>query len=402
MPFGLTNAPATFQRALDIVLTKFKWKSCLVYIDDILIFSKTVEDHIRHVDEILTTLTEANITLKISKCRFFSDTVEYLGHLIKPGQLQIDDTNTKSLKEAKPPTTKSELRSFLGLSNVYRRFIKKFAVLAYPLNQLLRKNSPDTFELNDEQLKAFRTFIDRICSPPILALPVPNLPYVVDTDACAYGLGATLFQDHNGTRKPIGFWSRSLTDAEKNYSATERECFAVVWALQTLRPYLLYEEFTVFTDHNSLNWLMNITEPSGRLTRWRLRLSEFNFSIKYKKGADNHHADALSRLLTGAPTVNDDENDVIPTFMIEPESSDASSTPTVDVDTSQDNDEDTEEFLEVEYAEIDHVLAAQPAPKALNFNKITLEELLVSHHNDAFCVEVSRRLNKGGGGTFRT
>ena len=160
MPFGLTNAPATSQRALDIVLTKFKWKSCLVYIDDIIIFSKTVEDHIRHVDEILTTLTEANITLKISKCRFFSDTVEYLGHLIKHGQLQIDDTNTKSLKEAKPPTTKSELRSFLGLCNVYKRFIENFAVLAHPLNQLLRKNSPDTFELNDEQLKAFRTFID--------------------------------------------------------------------------------------------------------------------------------------------------------------------------------------------------------------------------------------------------
>ena len=229
------------------------------------------------------------------------------------------------------------------MCNVYRRLIQNFAVFAHPLNQLLRKNSPDTFELNDEQLKAFRTFSDRICSPPVLALPVPNLPYSVDTDACAYGLGATLFQDHNGTRKPIGFWSRSLTDAEKNYSASERECLAVVWALQTLRPYLLYEDFTVYTDHNSLNWLFNITEPSGRLTRWRLRLSEFKFDIKYKKGADNHHADALSRLLTGSPTINDDENDVIPTFMIGPEST--TSTPTDDGDPSPDDDEDTEEFL---------------------------------------------------------
>ena len=398
MPFGLTNAPATFQRALDIVLTRFKWKSCLVYIDDIIIFSKTVDEHIRHVDEILTTLAEANITLKISKCRFFSETVEYLGHLIKPGKLEIDSANTKSLRDAQPPTNKSQIRSFLGLCNVYRRFIKNFAVLAFPLNQLLRKNTPDSFELNEEQMKSFHKFIDIICSPPVLALPTRNLPYILDTDASAYGLGATLFQVHDDGKKPIGFWSRSLKDAEKSYSATERECLAVVWALQTLRPYLLYEEFTVFTDHDSLTWLYNVTEPSGKLTRWRLRLAEFHFAIKYRKGADNHHADALSRLLTGSPTVNDDENDVIPTFTLTDDTASDTdshmSTSTV-TDESSDDDADHSEFLEPEYSEIDHVLATQPAPQPLNFNQITLEELVVAQHNDAFCAEISRRLNEG-------
>ena len=142
MPFGLTNAPATFQRGLDVILSRFKWKTCLVYIDDIIIFSKTVEEHIQHVDEILTALGNAGVTLKIKKCTFFSDSVEYLGHVIKPGKLEIDGANTKSLRDAKPPTTKTELRSFLGLCNVYRRFIKNFSMTAHPLNELLKKRFP--------------------------------------------------------------------------------------------------------------------------------------------------------------------------------------------------------------------------------------------------------------------
>ena len=122
MAFGLTNAPATFQRALDMILSRYKSKTCLVHIDDVIIYSKSVEEHIRHVDEVLTALKKAGVTLKKNKCTFFSDTVEYLGHVIKPGRLAIDRTNTASLRDAKLPQTRTELRSFLGVCNVYRRF----------------------------------------------------------------------------------------------------------------------------------------------------------------------------------------------------------------------------------------------------------------------------------------
>ena len=319
MPFGLTNAPASFQRALDFILTKYKWKTCLVYLDDVIIYSKSVEDHIRHVDEILECLAAAGVTLKMKKCKFFTTTVEYLGHIIKPGKLEVDQANTESLRKAQPPTNRSELRSFLGFCNVYRRFIKDFTRLAGPINKLLKKNSPDQFILDEEQLKAFRALIDCVIHPPVLALPISGLKYSVDTDASAYGIGCALFQTHeDGERKPIGYWSRTLNDAERNYSASERECLAVVWALKTLRPYLLYEEFIVHTDHAALRWLLTIQEPSGRLVRWRLRLAEFNFQVMYKKGKENQQADALSRLRTLAETIQDDW-DEIPSFMMEEE-----------------------------------------------------------------------------------
>ena len=288
MPFGLTNAPATFQRALDMILTKYKWQTCLIYLDDVIIYSKNVEEHIQHVDEILHCLSKAGVTLKIKKCKFFTTTVDYLGHVIKPGKLEIDRTNTESLRKAAPPTSKTELRSFLGLCNVYPRFIPNFTDIASPLNALLKKNSPDSFKLDAVQVQSFKSLIEAVCTPPVLALPQPDLHYSVDTDASAYQVGCALFQTHpDGERKPIGYWSRPLNQAEKGYSATERECLAVVWALKTLRPYLIYEKFTVYTDHAALGWLLTINDPSGRLMRWRLRLAEYDFNIQYKTGKTN-------------------------------------------------------------------------------------------------------------------
>lgn len=145
MPFGVTNESASFQRALDMILTQYKWQTFLVYIDDFIVYLTTVEEHIRHVDEILTVLKKEGVTLNISRCTFFSDKIDYLGHVIRQGEIHIDDTNTKSLRSAKPPTNKSELRSFLGLYNVYRRFIDNLAKTAHPLHLLFRKGSPEKF-----------------------------------------------------------------------------------------------------------------------------------------------------------------------------------------------------------------------------------------------------------------
>ena len=387
MPFGLTNAPACFQRALDMILTKYKWKTCLVYIDDVVIYSKNVDDHIKHVDEILRTLAHAGVTLKIKKCHFFQKCVEYLGHMVKPNRLEVDQANVESLRQAKPPTTKTQLRSFLGLCNVYRRFIEKYAMIAHPLNSLLKKGTSNSFTLDEEQFKAFENLVDKVCTPPVLSLPAKNLPYSVDTDASAYGIGCALFQTHpDGTRKPIGYWSRSLNDAERNYSAAERECLAVVWALRTLRPYLMYEKFVVHTDHAALHWLLTINDPSGRLMRWRLRLAEFDFEVKYKKGLLNTQADALSRLTTTAETILDDEDD-IPAFMSDMLNSELE---------HDKKDGHEHEFMDVQYKEVDELFSTldEPAPADSTFQPISIEELLKAQLTDAFSVDVRRRLNK--------
>ena len=150
------------------------------------------------------------------------------------------------------------------------------------------------------QLHAFEGLKSRVISPPILSLPQYGRPYMIDTDASAYQLGCTLLQEHEGANdwRPVGYWSYLLKDSERNYSATDRECFAVVWAVRTLRPYVEGTKFTVRTDHDALRWLMSLTESSGRLTRWRLRLAEYDFTIQYRPGRVHQVPDALSRLIS--------------------------------------------------------------------------------------------------------
>ncbi|CDF33203.1 unnamed protein product [Chondrus crispus] len=258
----------------------------------------------------------ASPVVLLEKCSFFTQEVHYLGHVIRPGTLSIDEVSTRALREIAIPTTQTELRSFLGLCNVYRRFVPNYAHKAAPLNQLLKKGQPAKLEPFDEtEIKAFDTLREAVISPPILALPKAGFPYSMDTDASDYQVGTALFQSHeDGQRKHIGFWSRLLHAAERNYSTSEKECLAVVWGVVTLRPYLQGTRFTVHTEHSSLRWLMEITDPSGRLMRWRLRLGEFDFDVKYKKGKLNTQADALSRLFTsGETTVPVDEE--IPCFL---------------------------------------------------------------------------------------
>ena len=156
MPFGLTNAPATFQRSLDLIISQFKRRTCLVYIEDVIIYSKSVEDHIRHVDEILTALEEAGVTLKISKCYFFRQEVEYLDQIIKPGHLEVDRAKNTSLRDSRLPSSKTELCSFLRMCKAYGRFIAEFTNWARSINKLLRKGETDQLELDEEQLESFK------------------------------------------------------------------------------------------------------------------------------------------------------------------------------------------------------------------------------------------------------
>lgn len=300
MPFGLCNAPATFQRTLDKLLAGFRWKTCLVYLDDVIIFSNSFEEHVDHVREVLAALQGAGLPLNLQKCKLFSAAVDYLGHFIRLGKLAVAEKNTDDLKQCRYPEKQTQLRSFLGMCNVYRRFVPNFARVAAPLNALLCKGNPPQLPTSTaEQEKAFNLLKDALVYPPILRLPRPDREYSVDTDACKDQIGCALMQtSEDGKRHPVGFWSRSLHPPEKNYSASERECLAVIWAAQILRPYLERKHLTLFTDHNALKWMFDLVDVSGRLARYRLRLLEFNFTINYRKGADNVVADAISRLPT--------------------------------------------------------------------------------------------------------
>ena len=300
LPFGLRNAPATFQRAMDIILSGVRWKFCLVYLDDIIVFSATREDHLSHLRSIFKLLREAGATLRLKKCEFFKTQVRYLGHMILPGKLKILQKNLDAIERAKPPKTKTQVRSFLGMCNMYRRFIAAYARIAHPLFQKTKKDAPEHWEsLSEDEMKAFQMLRRCLLTAPILALPKEGRPYTLDTDASSYQVGCCLLQRQpDGTLHPVGYWSRVLTSAEKNYSSTEKECLAIVWAVLHLPPYLEGSRFTIRTDHGALKWLMNLRDPSGRLARWALRLQEFDFEIQYRPGSRHALADGPSRLLT--------------------------------------------------------------------------------------------------------
>jgi len=185
LPFGLVNAPASFQRALDIILSELRWKTCLFYLDDVIVFSRTAEDHIKHLREVLLLLEKAGVTCKPVKCNFFQREVEYLGHIVRPGQLLVNHKKIKSLARALPPRNQTELKSFLSMCNVHRRFIKDYAHIAKPLTKLTSNKLPHVLpELTPEQLQAFQYLKDRLTSTPILALPHREGRFSLDTDFC--------------------------------------------------------------------------------------------------------------------------------------------------------------------------------------------------------------------------
>ena len=323
MPFGLCNAPATFQRTLDILLAGVRFDYALVYLDDIIVYSSTFSEHLRHLDHVLSLLKSANVTLKLEKCRFASREVEYLGHLIKPGKLELKYSNVRALAGLSYPRTKTELRSFLGTCNVYRRFVRGFASIARPLTDLTKDDiGTDLPPPGEKELKAFEELRNALLSPPTLALPRGDRQFVVDTDASKEQFGAVLQQKgDDGRMHPVGYWSRVLTSAERNYSATELEAAAIVWAVSTLRHYLEGTRFQVRTDHQALSWLFGpYCSDNSRLARFRLKLAAYDFTVSYLPANRNRAADGFSRLettgcCTGPSAMEDCEE--IPLLLVE-------------------------------------------------------------------------------------
>jgi len=216
----------------------------------------------------------------------------------------VHEKNVDALKHAKFPTTKTQLKSFLGMCNVYRSFVKDFAKRAKLMNALTRAEiPPDLLPPTDMAVAAFEDLRNVLLCPPVLALPKANRELVIDVDACADQVGCTLLQEEPGELlHPVGHWSRGLAAPEKNYSTTERECLGVLWAVLRLRQFLDGQRFLIRTDHEALSWIYSTTDSRGRLMRRRLRLSEYTFDMVYKPGASHHLPDFLSRASTVAPT----------------------------------------------------------------------------------------------------
>lgn len=310
MPFGLTNAPATFQRTMDIVLGGLKGNSCLVYLDDIIVFGASLKAHNEALVKVLDRIREARLTLKPSKCAFAVQQLKFLGHIIGPEGIGMDPDKIRSISDAKVPVNDTEIKSFIGLASYYRSYCPDFASIAEPMNRLTKKDVP--FEWKEEQQKSFDTIKAKLTAEPVLCHFDNTLPIELRTDASDYGLGAVLLHERaNGQRNVIAYASRLLKAAELNYPVMEKECLAIVWAVDKFRMYLFGVQFTVVTDHQALLCLTGTRPLAGRLARWANLLSPYHFKVVYKSGRLHKDADHLSRFpLDEAPKDQDNEKQV--------------------------------------------------------------------------------------------
>ena len=301
MPFGLTNAPAVFQRLMEQVLAGLNPEKgpdfVKVYIDDVLVFSPTLADHLLHLQRVFNRIREAGLKLKPTKCRFVATEVEYLGHVLTPEGLKTNPATVSAVKDFPTPKNLKETRQFLGLSSFYRRFINGFVTIAHPLHQMTRKGVH--FRWNSECQQAFETLKHLLTSAPVLAYPRVEDPFVLETDASILGLGAILSQHQpDGTVHPVAYASRSLNQAERNYGITELETLAVVWAVTHFRAYLYGNRVKVYTDHSAVKAVLLAPNPSGKHARWWTRVYGSGIQevdIVYRPGKRSANADALSR-----------------------------------------------------------------------------------------------------------
>ena len=307
MPFGLCNAPATFQRVMQRILSGMD-KFCNVYIDDILIFSRNVKDHQKHLELVFERLMKFNLRLHPTKCQLARAKVEYLGHVVSSEGVTPNPEKLRAVESFPVPTNVRAVREFLGLCSYYRKFVSGFSKIATPLHQLLKADIK--FVWTEDCQHAFQRLKELLTHPPVLAYPNFDRTFVVHTDASGDGLGAVIEQEQeDGMLHPLAYASRTLTKHERKYGITELEALAVVWALKHFRVYLWGHHCTVFTDHAPVRSLLYNTKATGKLARWADVIAEFDLEICYKPGRQNANADALSRSplpLTDEDTVSDE------------------------------------------------------------------------------------------------
>ena len=301
MPFGLKNAAMSFQMFMGHVLKDLNWKHVLCYIDDILIFSGSFQEHLQHLQLVFDRLKEAGLTLKADKCHFCVEKVLYLGHVITKDGIFVDEKKTEKVSKYPVPKSQTEVRSFLGLCNYYRRFVKNFSKLATPLNQLLQKYTK--FNWSQECEESFQALKHALVTAPMLKYPDMNAPFILSTDASGTALWYILGQKGpDGKEMVVAYGGRSLKPDERKFTVSEQECLAVVDGIKAYKEYLT-KHFTVITDHQALKWLNSVKDTSSRLGRWALELQGYDFEIVHKPGRVHMNADALLRR-----PVNDQEH----------------------------------------------------------------------------------------------
>ena len=295
VPFGLANAPSHYQRVMTQVLGKYIGKFVMVFLDDIVVYSKDTKQHLEHLNLVFEALTKAKLTVKESKCAFFKTEVDLLGYIVGAEGLKAQSSKTEAIEKQPPPADITALRRFLGMATYYRQLVPQFSAIAEPLNKLTRKTEP--FVWGKAQHKAFEKLKSELASERIMAFPQLNKPYILYTDACDYAIGAILCQeDETGCERPIQYLSAQLTTTQRKWATIEKEAFAVIYALKKLRPYLLGADFTVYTDHKPLLSFFVGEVKNTKIQRWAILIAEYGARIKYRPGQNNVRADMLSRL----------------------------------------------------------------------------------------------------------
>ena len=301
---GLTNAPATFQHLMNSTFRDLLDRCVLVFLDDIVVYSATLEQHERDVTAVLSRLQQHHLYAKKSKCELFMHEIEVLGHHVGRDGLRVMADKVKSVQDWPTPRNASDVRSFLGLAGYYRRFIAGFSGIAAPLHDLTHTADGKSYEWLPSHQRAFDRLKAALLSAPILMLPDPDRQYVVNTDASDFATGAVLQQDFGRGLQPIAFSSHKMTDAERRYPTHDREMLAIINMLGEWRTYLQGRQpfiIRIRTDHNSLQYFMTQQSLSARQSRWLDKLSDFEFKVEYVKGPTNTVADALSRRADYAP-----------------------------------------------------------------------------------------------------
>ncbi|KAD2806207.1 hypothetical protein E3N88_39584 [Mikania micrantha] len=294
MPFGLCNAPATFQRCMVAIFQDMIETSMEVFMDDFSVFGSSFDHCLQNLDRMLARCVETNLMLNWEKCHFMVTEGIVLGHKISRDGIEVDRAKIETISKLPPPTNVRAVCSFLGHAGFYRRFIKDFSKITRPMTRLLEKDVE--FKFSEECMRAFEFLKEKLVSSPILIAPDWSLPFELMCDASDFAVGAVLGQRKNKHFHPIYYASKTLDDAQENYTTTEKELLAVVYAFDKFRSYLVLSKTIVYTDHAALRYLFAKKDAKPRLIRWILLLSEFDIEIKDKKGAENVAADHLSQL----------------------------------------------------------------------------------------------------------
>ncbi len=294
MPFGLACAPSTFERLMDEVMRGMQWEECLIYLDDIISFGKDFDQELERLIRILERLRKADLKLNANKCHLFQESVEFLGHTVSRDGVHASDDKVKTVREWPVPRNVREVRSFLGLCSYYRKFVKDFALVARPINALVKKYV--TFLWTEECQTAFESLKDALTTAPVLAYPDVDKMFILATDASKESVGAVLSQMHDGVEKPVAYYSKTLNLHEQRYCITRKEMVAVVYATRKFKPYLWGRPVKLRTDNAAVSFMLHLKEPEGQLARWVEELSAYNLQLVHRAGRSHNNADAMSRV----------------------------------------------------------------------------------------------------------